>query len=1781
MGRNCRFLQGSEKDQAALEELREALEEGREWSGVLRNYRKSGELFYNEVSISPLRDEEGRLTHFIGVQRDVSERVEAEQELREREVRIRSVLVRHSSDVIRILDAEGTITYESPSLEHVLGKKPEEHIGKYSLDLIHPDDRERVSKAFAAIMADGGISPPVEYRLQHASGDWLYFEGIANNLLDEAGIEGIVINSRDITGRKQAEQTLAESEERSRAIVETAPNAIIIMSPNGLISRFNTHAERMFGYPADEAIGQPLRMLMPERFRDAHEKGFRRYTQTGEAHVLGSTVELAGLRRDGTEFPLELSLGEVHHGDSLSFVGILQDITDRKESQRALSENERRFRQFFEQSVDALLVHDEQGKILDANTEAARSLGYTREEMLSLSVRDFATNLVFEDRNTSEPGKTLWQRVLEAEPGETVGLHTGEHRRKDGTTFPVEVRVGAVEQGGKKRILASARDVTERLEAEKDLRESEEQFRSAFDDTISGMALVGLDGKYFRVNRALCEIFGYSEEELLDSSYTDLTHPDDRELSERHERRIRDGEVEGYQIEKRYIHADGCPVWVSLGVTLVRDSENRPSHFISQIQDVSDRVEAERRLSESQQRYASLSEHNPDGVFSMDLEGNLLTANPSMQEITGYSQEELLEKSLAPLVAPEDLTRVTGYFEKAVRGEPQNFESVMVCKDDRRVEVSATLVPAVVQGDLVGVYGIVEDISYRVEAERERRESEERFQTLSEATFEGIVIADLGDILESNTAFASMFGYNEPSELIGRSVLEFVAPDYADMVRDRITSASEEPYEILGVRKDGSTLNLEIRGRSSSYRDREVRIAAVRDITQHKRANLANARLAAIVQSSNDAIISRALDGTITSWNPGAEQLYGYSAEEMLGESLWNLYPPDRLQDRREISEITQRGEGLKNYETAHVTKDGRSIDVSLTVTPIRDDEGNVVGASAIVRDTTERKRREDELRESSSRLATLIESLRAGILVEDDTRHISRVNQEFCDMFSIPAPPQALTGTDCSGAAEDSKHFFEEPESFVQGVEERIREKIPVTGEEFSLVDGRTFERDYIPIFVDEEYRGHLWQYRDITARKQAEKTLAESEARFRTLFDQTAIGVCVADLDRRLIETNEAYQEITGYSAEELVGMSTLDLTHPEDRATDTGKRRTFVSDESDSYRRSKRYVRKDGEVIWAEATSSLVRDEQGEPRFIMGVVEDVTERKRSQEALRENERLLQAVTRGAPVILFATDHEGVLTLAEGKALDLFSLKPGKVVGRSVFEAYRDLTQVVDNVRRALAGEEVAETVELEGVTFEARYSPMRDGKGEITGSVGVATDVTTRRELEKEMEHRAFHDPLTDLPNRALFMDRLEHALTRTSRRGERVAVLFLDLDDFKHVNDSLGHSAGDRLLIAAGQRIKSCLRDEDTVARLGGDEFAVLLEDVPDLDFPKKVAQRIASELRSPITLSEDAEEAGPEIIVTTSIGMALNEPEDDSIDAEEILQRADTALYRAKETGKDHHELFHQEMKERSTEFLRMGRDLRRALEREELTVHYQLKKNLQTGEASGMEALVRWEHPERGLVYPDKFISLAEDNGLIVPLGLQVLREACGQAKEWQELYPTGPGQPPLAICVNLSVRQLQSPGLVEDVAGILAETGLEPSSALLEITESTFIRQDSQVTSALHSLKELGVKLAIDDFGSGYSSLSYLNDLPVDVLKIDRSLVTGMGTEPAKAEIVSAAISVAHALGLQAVAEGVETAGELEELRKLGCDFGQGYYWSKPLPANAAATLLQRPASK
>src|SRR5919112_1270296 len=463
-----------------------------------------------------------------------------------------------------------------------------------------------------------------------------------------------------------------------------------------------------------------------------------------------------------------------------------------------------------------------------------------------------------------------------------------------------------------------------------------------------------------------------------------------------------------------------------------------------------------------------------------------------------------------------------------------------------------------------------------------------------------------------------------------------------------------------------------------------------------------------------------------------------------------------------------------------------------------------------------------------------------------------------------------------------------------------------------------------------------------------------------------------------------------------------------------------------------------------------------------------------------------------------------------------------------------------------------------------YDIAISSLRTRNVARTGRLISLRDITERKALEHRLMQQALHDPLTGLPNRTLFMNRLEHALARGRRHESTVAVLFMDLDNFKFVNDSLGHEAGDRLLIAVSNRVQPRLRSEDTIARLGGDEFAVLIEDIKYTSEPAYVAERIVEELQAPFTLG------GQPVVITPSIGIAIGDSRQDP--PEHLLREADLAMYRAKEDGKARHRVFDPNMEYETTERLRLENDLRRALQRDEFRVHYQPLVHLETRRIIGMEALVRWEHPERGVILPDDFVPLAEEIGLIIPLGWWVLREACRQAHKWQKRYSA---EPPLSMGVNLSTKQLLDSDLVEDVEGLLRETGLDPECLILEITESAVVGAEEHRIGTLRRLRALGVQFALDDFGTGYSSLSYLKRLPVSLLKIDRSFVERIGQDAEDEVLVSGIVYVASGLGLSVVAEGVETPEQLAQVKSLGCELGQGHYFSEPVSSEAAGELL------
>lgn len=468
---------------------------------------------------------------------------------------------------------------------------------------------------------------------------------------------------------------------------------------------------------------------------------------------------------------------------------------------------------------------------------------------------------------------------------------------------------------------------------------------------------------------------------------------------------------------------------------------------------------------------------------------------------------------------------------------------------------------------------------------------------------------------------------------------------------------------------------------------------------------------------------------------------------------------------------------------------------------------------------------------------------------------------------------------------------------------------------------------------------------------------------------------------------------------------------------------------------------------------------------------------------------------------------------------------------------------------------------------LTCEWHHTLMVDDTNRAVGVISLVQDITERQAIEKRLIHNAYHDALTGLPNRALFMKHLERAIAIHCRTASATcAVFFIDVDRFKFINDSLGHSIGDSLLIELANRLKACLRSSDLIARLAGDEFAVLMQNLPSPTSAIQVAERMQQALCQPFFL------LGHDVFTSVSIGIASPQSKGDR--AEVLLRNADAAMYSAKEAGGASYSVFTPELHARALTRLEMETDLRRAVERQEFLLHYQPIVSLRSKTIVGFEALIRWQHPKHGLVSPGDFISIAEEMGLITSIGLWVLREACCQVRQWQRQFPT---RRPFFISVNLSAVQFLQPGLIDQIQSALLESGAPPDCLRLEITESVIMSSTEQATRVLDDLKRLGVKFAIDDFGTGYSSLSYLHQFPVDTLKIDRSFISQLDTDVEKVELVRTILSLAWNLGMDVIAEGIETQKHLAQLRLLKCDYGQGYLFAKPLVGEEITALLNQ----
>lgn len=681
----------------------------------------------------------------------------------------------------------------------------------------------------------------------------------------------------------------------------------------------------------------------------------------------------------------------------------------------------------------------------------------------------------------------------------------------------------------------------------------------------------------------------------------------------------------------------------------------------------------------------------------------------------------------------------------------------------------------------------------------------------------------------------------------------------------------------------------------------------------------------------------------------------------------------------------------------------------------------------------------------------------------------------------------------------------------------------------------------------------------------------------RLLTTITDNLVGMiyrCRIDAIWTMEYVSEGCHKLTGYRPDELVfnnRVSYDQMTLPEDREHVSRTIRAALA-ANEAFDVEYRIRRADGKVRWVLERGVGLVDPHGHLAWIEGFIQDISERMAANEALHEAVRRYRSIFEHATEGIFQTTPEGRYLNANPALAHIYGhASPDELVAH-LHDIQRQLYVLPE--RRA----EFVRLMQAHGVVrnFESQVyrrdghiiwisenaRAVRDADGSVQFFEGTVVDITERKQHEAVLEHQASHDSLTGLPNRSLLRDRIEQAIVKAQRDHHLVAVVFVDLDHFKLINDSLGHHVGDRLLLEVADRLMACVRGHDSVARQGGDEFVLVLTELHEDNEILAIVSRLLE------IISQPWMDEGQEYGLSCSVGISCY-PQDGG-DPDALLRCADAAMYKAKASGRSTYHFYTPELNQAISERLELENSLRHALEREEFRVYYQPRIDVASGRIIGAEALIRWDCPGKGIIPPDSFISIAEETGLIIPIGQWILEEACRQNSAWQRA-----GLPPINVSVNLSPIQFRHTGLVQAVASALAQAGLDPAFLELELTESFVMHDAERINVAMKSLKTLGVDIAVDDFGTGYSSLSYLKRFPVDRLKVDKSFVRDIDSDPDDAAIVRAIITLGHALGLKVVAEGVETLAHLEFLRRHGCDELQGYYFSRPIPALDMEALL------
>ncbi len=1724
--------------------------------------------------LTPIRDESGRIEKISGIARDITEQKKAELALIESQTKLQTI-IENEPECIKIIDANGHLVYMNPAGLDMIEATLDQVQGKAVLGVVVEEYRNSFAQMHQRVIAGEKVNLIFETIGLKGKHCWLETTSAPMQLNGEPVLLGV---TRDITDRinnekelKKNEEALKIREQEFRSLAENSTDPIFRYDLDCRRIYVNPTVERLSGIPASALLGKTPSeaTTVPTKEALKIEETIKRVIQTGEPEIL----DVLFVAPDGKEHYFRNNHIPEFDSDGTitSVLAISHDITAVKQQEGLLEtirKSEQKLNNLYALSPLGIALTDMNGKYIEFNDAFCTICGYTLDELKEL---DYWALTPIEYKEQEREQLELLKRTGRYGPYEKV------YRQKNGNLIPIQLN-GVLFTGddGEQYIWSIVEDITERKRAEETINSKSILLQSILESSPD-VTMFALDTGYnyltFNQNHraVINEIWGHNITigmNMLDY----ITREDDRQKSKEFfdkalggESFVNESEYGDENFSRSYWETYYSPMYDDNGETIGLTCFNL---------NITERKEQEELLRQKEAEFRSLAERTPDTIARYDRDCIRTYANPSLASMMGIATEELLgEKPTAYNFSVQSVAYEDKMSEVMQNGFEGEFEYTWPDKTGQMITSHVRIIPEKDEnGVICSVLAIGRDITSIKAYEQRLKHNEDRLikaQKVAkigslEVEFPGLKIAlssETLNIFEIDSK-VSAFSYDH--------ILDVVHPEDRVAVDAQlgVAIANKTPYEIVHrlLFRDGRIKYVEQKWETVFDKSgTPIRsIGTVQDITQRKQQELLlkekENEYQTLANNYPDIIIRYDRSCRRVYVNYNFKKIFSYVANEFLGKSPIEgsgLVAPQYFMD--EVKKVINSGLSSE-IEIAAINIQNEMRWYLATLVP-EFDGNEVSGVLCVARDISDSKVYESALQKSAKLQKTL--SRMAGSI----PGFVFVFKRSLIDKMTftyVSSGIMALCGLHPEELADDAMPFFSliHPDDRhkidnaisisainMSPLYEQLRIYVP--GGEIMWLEVKATPK------IDTDNDGIAWYgvVQDITQRIQQERKLSMMEYFLDHINEELFLMRNKGEFEY----INEAACRTLGYSREELNGMGVGDID-PDYQPQRWDEHWEYIK-ENTSQLLETSHTTKEGKVIPVEIHANYF--EYDDTGYNLAITHDITQRKENEAKLKRKEERLKEAQRIAK--MGSWDWDIGMDHIEWSDMAYEIYTPDKHPTEIGFEDFASSIHTDDRERVSAAVNSALE----HGTPFNVEHRIVSDSKGvcivhaqgevfrDVNGKpvrmIGTVQDITEQKNVEKKIEYMAHHDPLTNLPNRIVAKERADHAISFAKRNETKVALLFIDLDGFKTINDTLGHSAGDTMLKIIASRLHEVIRETDTLSRQGGDEFLLIMSDITDGSKDiTTIANKILRELEKPFNIG------GHSLSSSASIGIACYPDHGESFEA--LLQSADTAMYKAKETGKNTFCFYDAQMNHRLMHQFKIQNDLKGALKKSEFILYYQPQIDLGENQIIGAEALIRWNHPELGMVAPMDFIPVAESSGLIVQIGQWVIEEACRQAALWHQMGIK------ITIAVNISSIQFKRGNLVAIVENALASSGIDPQYLELEITESVMMHDINDTLKAVQQLKALGVKLSIDDFGTGYSSLAYLKRFAVDKLKIDQSFIKDIVDDQEDAAIVSAIIQMAKSLNLKTIAEGVENSDVLSLIDGFGCDQVQGYHYAKPL---------------